>query len=66
VAELALFVPLSVAMAWNHSQMRRATSEHHWTLIHHRRKVRSAAIVLTVIIALMNFESPFGVLGTFI
>lgn len=63
VVELALLVPLSVATAWTHSQMRRARSQHHWTLIHHRRrKIRQAAIVLTVIITLINFQSLFGVM----
>jgi hypothetical protein len=63
VVELALLVPLSVATAWTHSQMRRATNEHHWALIHHRRrKIRLAAIVLTVIITLINFQSLLGVL----
>lgn len=63
VVELALLIPLSVATAWNHSEMRRATSEHHWTLIHHRRrKIRRAAIVLTLIITLINFQALFGVM----
>jgi hypothetical protein len=61
--ELALLAPLSVATAWTHSQMRRATSAHHWGRIHHhRRNIRRAAIVLTVIITLINFQSLFGVL----
>jgi hypothetical protein len=63
VVELALLVPLSVATAWTHTQMLRATSQHHWTLIHHRhRKIRQAAIVLTIVITLINFQSLFGVL----
>jgi hypothetical protein len=61
--ELTLLVPLSVATAWTHSEIRCATNEHHWALIHHhRRMVRRAAIVLTVIITLVNFQSLFGVL----
>jgi len=63
VVELALLVPLSVATAWTHTQMLRATSSHHWTLIHHRRrKIRQAAIVLTMVITLINFQALFGVL----
>ncbi|ALK98480.1 hypothetical protein AB595_06365 [Massilia sp. WF1] len=63
VLEVALLAPLSVATAWSHSQMRRATSEHHWQLIHrHRRIIRRAAIVLTAIITLINFQSLYVVL----
>jgi hypothetical protein len=63
VVEVALLAPLSVATAWNHKQMRRATSEHHWLRIHHhRRLLRRAAIVLTAIITLINFQSLYVVL----
>jgi len=63
VVELALLVPLSVATAWTHRQMRNATSQHHWALIHHRRrKIRQAAIFLTVMVTLINFQSLFGVM----
>ncbi|MGJ7913869.1 hypothetical protein ACI48D_00125 [Massilia sp. LXY-6] len=63
VVEVALLAPLSVATAWNHSQMRHATSEHHWLRIHHhRRMIRRAAIVLTAIITLINFQSLYVVL----
>jgi hypothetical protein len=63
VVEVALLVPLSVATAWTHDQMRRATSEHHWMRIHHhRRTIRRAAMVLTAIITLINFQSLFVVL----
>jgi hypothetical protein len=62
VVELALLLPLSVATAWNHNEMRRATSQHHWALIHHRRrKIRRAAIVLTMVITLINFQALYGV-----
>jgi hypothetical protein len=63
VLEVALLVPLSVATAWNHSQMRKATGEHHWIRIHHHRRIiRRAAIVLTAIITLINFQVLFVVL----
>jgi hypothetical protein len=63
VVEVALLAPLSVATAWNHGQMRRATSEHHWIRIHrHRRMIRRAAMVLTAIITLINFQALFVVL----
>jgi hypothetical protein len=63
VVEVALLAPLSVATAWTHSQMRQAKSEHHWTRIHHhRRTIRRAAVVLTAIITLINFQSLFVVL----
>jgi hypothetical protein len=63
LVELALLAPLSVATAWTHNQMRCATSEHHWAVIHrHRRVIRTAAIVLTIIVTLINFQSLFGVL----
>jgi hypothetical protein len=61
--EVALLVPLSVATAWTHGQMRRATSEHHWVRIHHhRRSIRRAAMVLTALITLINFQALFAVL----
>jgi hypothetical protein len=63
VVELALLVPLSIATAWTHNRMRHATNEHHWKVIHrHRRAIRIAAIALTIIITLINFQSLFGVL----
>ncbi|QOL49940.1 hypothetical protein [Massilia litorea] len=63
VVEVALLVPLSVATAWNHGQMRKATGAHHWIRIHHHRRIiRRAAIVLTAIITLINFQALFVVL----
>lgn len=61
--EVALLVPLSVATAWTHKRMRSASSEHHWMRIHHHRRViRRAALVLTAIITLINFQALFAVL----
>jgi len=61
--EVALLIPLSVATAWTHSRMRRATNRHHWILIHHHRRIiRRAAMVLTAIITLINFQALFVVL----
>ena len=61
--EVALLVPLSVATAWTHNRMRNVTSEHHWMRIHHHRRIiRRAALVLTAIITLINFQALFAVL----
>lgn len=62
VVELTLLAPLSIATAWTHGQMRRAKNQHHWAQIHHHgRKIRRAAVVLTVVVTLINFQSLFGV-----
>lgn len=62
--ELALLVPLSVATAWTHAQMRLATSEQHWHMIHrHRRRIRHATLLLTAMITLINFQALYGVLA---
>jgi hypothetical protein len=62
--ELALLVPLSIATAWSHAQMRQATSEQHWTIIRrHRRHIRRAALLLTALITLINFQALYGVLA---
>jgi hypothetical protein len=61
--ELTLLVPLSIATAWTHSQMRAATSPHHWALIrHYRRWTRGAALMLTAIITIVNFQALYAVL----
>lgn len=61
--ELALLIPLSVATAWTHAQMRVAKSEQHWRVIHHhRRRIRRAAIFLTGVITLINFQALYGVM----
>lgn len=63
VVELTLLAPLSAATAWTHIAMRRATNRHHWTVIHDwRSNIRRAAIVLTVLITLINFQSLYAVL----
>ncbi|WP_379743066.1 hypothetical protein [Massilia sp. GCM10023247] len=61
--EVALLAPLSVATAWTHDRMRRATDEHHWLRIERaRRLVRHAAMFLTAIVTLINFHSLLVVL----
>jgi hypothetical protein len=61
--ELTLLVPLSIATAWTHVRMRRATTEHHWASIHrHSQIIRWAALFLTAIITLINFEALRAVL----
>lgn len=61
--ELALLFPLSLATAWSHAQMRIASSTQHWGIIHHqRRRIRLAAIFLTAVITLINFQALYGVL----
>lgn len=58
VFELALLAPLSAATAWNQGRARRATTERHWSLIaHHRRLIRRAAIGLTALVTLVNTAS---------
>jgi len=61
--ELILLVPLSIATVRTHAQMRVARSEQHWQRIHrHRRLLRRAAIGLTALITLINFQALYGVL----
>jgi hypothetical protein len=61
--ELALLVPLSVATAWTHVRMRKATSEHHWASIHrHMLMIRWMALFLTAVITIINFEALYAVL----
>ena len=60
--ELAMLVPLSIATAWTHAQMRSATSEQHWRVIHdYRRWTRRATLLLVALISLINFQALFGV-----
>ncbi len=60
--ELALLVPLSIATAWTQSRVRAATTDAHWHLIHHhRRLIRRAAMVLTAVITAINFASLYAV-----
>jgi hypothetical protein len=61
--ELALLVPLSVATAWTHVRIRGATSEHHWASIRrHMLWIHWAALFLTAVITIINFEALHGVL----
>ena len=61
--EIGLLVPLSIATAWTHGRIRTAKAEPHWVRIHHiRRILRQAAIFLTALITVINFEALFTVL----
>lgn len=61
--ELALLIPLSLATAWTQSRVRQATTDAHWHLIHrHRQLIRRAAMVLTAIITVINFEALYAVM----
>lgn len=61
--EIILLVPLSIATAWTHTQMRVATSRHHWKLIHnYRRWIRWAALLLTALITIINFQALYAVM----
>ena len=61
--ELALLIPLSVATAWTQSRVRDARTTQHWAVIHHhRRLIRVAAMTLTAIITVINFEALYAVL----
>lgn len=53
--ELALLLPLSAATAWNQRRARRATTDAHWQIVtRHRRLIRRAALVLTMLVTLIN------------
>lgn len=53
--ELALLIPLSFATAWVQTKAREASTEAHFHLLaHSRRLIRRAALGLTVIITLLN------------
>lgn len=61
--ELALLIPLSIATAWSQNRTRKATTAHHWELVQrHRRFIRSAAMILTAIITVINFQALYSVL----
>ena len=56
--ELAILAPLSVATAWTQRRARTATEPHHWiTIGRYRRFIRLAALLLTIVAMLMNFEA---------
>lgn len=56
--ELALLIPLSAATAWTQVKVGKATHDHHWLAIaKQRRLIRTAAIILTALITVMNCGS---------
>lgn len=60
--EMAMLIPLSIATAWTQARARSATEEHHWLQIgHHRRLIRLAALLLTIVVMLINFEALISV-----
>lgn len=63
VVELTLLLPLSVATAWVHVQVKKATTaEHHSFAGRTRRWIRSAALSLTALITGINFVALFFLL----
>ena len=58
--ELLLLIPLSLATAWVHKEVRRATVEEHFHFAGSlRRNIRRAALALTALITVMNFVALF-------
>ena len=58
--EIALLLPLSIATAWTHNQVRRVTDDRHWQGIYRlRRSVRWLAVVLTGLVSVANLGSLF-------
>ena len=58
--ELLLLAPLSVATAWAQNKARRATTDAHFQLLAHgRRMIRRAALGLTILVSLMNFVALY-------
>ncbi len=58
--ELLLLVPLSVATAWAQNKAKHASTEAHFHLIAHgRRLIRRAALGLTILVTLMNFVALY-------
>jgi len=61
--ELLLLLPLSVATAWVHVQVKKATSEqHHYFAGQTRRWIRRSALSLTALITAINFIALFFLL----
>jgi hypothetical protein len=61
--ELLLLLPLSVATAWVHNQVKNATTDTHFHLaVRTRRLIRRAALSLTAIITFMNFVALYFLL----
>ena len=53
-----MLVPLSIATAWTQVRASSATEDHHWLQIgRHRRFIRLAALVLTAVVMLINFDA---------
>ncbi|HWU63647.1 MAG TPA: hypothetical protein VN112_16630 [Ensifer sp.] len=58
--ELLLLVPLSVATAWAQNKAKHATTDAHFHLVAHgRRMIRRSAVGLTILVTLMNFVALF-------
>jgi hypothetical protein len=56
--EAALLLPLSIATAWTQANVRDASTDEHWARIcRDRRAIRIAALSLTALITLINFEA---------
>jgi hypothetical protein len=56
--EVALLVPLSFVTAWTQSQVREATTDHHWVSIARRRRlIRGMAVALTILVTATNLAS---------
>ncbi len=56
--EMAMLVPLSVATAWTQARASSATEPHHWLQVgRHRRLIRLAALGLTIVVMLINFDA---------
>ncbi len=61
--EIALLIPLSIATARTQLRAQNATSEHHWKLIHHHRRIiRKMALALTAIVTVINFAALYTVM----
>ena len=58
--ELLLLIPLSLATAWVHKEVKRAAVEEHFHFAGSlRRNIRRAALALTALITVMNFVALF-------
>ena len=65
--ELAILLPLSVGTAWSQRRARTATQADHWQVIAgYRRSIRIAALLLTIIAMLVNFEALVSVVRALI
>jgi len=65
--ELAILLPLSAATAWTQRRAHTATEARHWQVVAaYRRAIRIAALLLTIIAMLMNFEALVAVVRALI